>query len=162
MSEQEEKDQEKKEPESPYKAINRGKISTENAIKTLEKIMDVFGISQMGNHHVELACKQIEAGNLTLKNQEVFYKLSRAIEVHGEKKQQVFKLTEPNAAQMEDNGITLDSIVKSSLGISEEDDSDKMKTIARLVIGLPEEFTKTMTYSDIMILYGLHAVFFLG
>jgi hypothetical protein len=145
-----------------YKTIKKKKkISPENAVVIVEKMLDVLGIDEFEEDRVETVAGLVESGRLSLKDGVIQYTLARAIKVHDGKGQRTFPLSEPDDQKLDSAGVDIFKFGQE-LASGKELAGKDVKGIARLTLGIEEDFAHKIPTKDIMVVFSLYNLFFLG
>ena len=134
------------------------KISEDNAVKVLEKIMERYQITNLIKERANLFATKIMNGTMSLEKEGIRYELFHSIKVGGEPRK-TFTLQFPDAKLFKDNGINLDDFRKIELG---EPVPGLLEKLSCIMLGIPSEYGDSIPLKDNGMLFQIGCTFFLA
>lgn len=157
--------QERVEFEAKWKPFKRKPVVADEAslVKTVHRIAEISGAGELNAHQIKNTAEFVSSGQLWVnKEGQIIYSLRRAITVSGELRRD-FVISEISDKDMQSLGVDGFRIgMLIAQGKHDEIEQDEIRTIARGAIALPEDFAIQLPTRELMALYGLYVLFFLG
>lgn len=134
----------------------------DGVVATVHRIAEVAGVDVLTSQQVKTVGEFVRTGQLWLKDGAVMYSLRRSIKI-GDRLQKDFVLQEIPDSDMVELGVDAFRIgILIAQGRRDEIDQNDIRRIARGAISMPEDFAGQLPTRELMAIYGLYTLFFLG
>lgn len=163
-AEQKRIEQDRADFEAKWKPFKRKPLvaNEESLVATVHRIADLSGAGELTAQQVRNTAEFVSSGQLWVKDGQIMYSLRRAITIN-EKHRKDFVISEISDRDMAELGVDGFRVgMLIAQGKHDEIEQDDIRAIARGAIKLPQDFAVQLPARELMALYGLYAIFFLG
>jgi hypothetical protein len=150
--------------ESKYKPFKKKTVIADekSLVDTVHRIAEWSGVGEMPAEEVAQMCELISTGQVHFTDGKLCYELQRAVQRGGKLLKQL-NINEIPDERMEAVGVDAFQVgLKYITGRREEITSDTIRKIASEAVGLETEVVGRMNSRDIMTIYAVYMIFFLG
>lgn len=145
----------------PFKA--KKKISdTKSLVDTVHKIAEWSGVGEMSSVQVEQVCEFIATGQLYFTDGKLFFELKHGVK-RGDETKRTFEINEISDGEMEK--AEMDAFNLGMLNVQgrrDEITAKEIRKIAALATGMEDEIIQRMNSRDVLAIFSLYMLFFLG
>lgn len=135
------------------------KISRENAVKELERIMEIAEMAEFQEEFARPYINKIMFGKLFAKDGSIHYELSRPLDI-GQGPKKAFALLAPDSKSFKDNDIKLSDFSENGTGEASE---ETMLKCVSVFLGIPSEIAeKEISLKDKVAIFQIGTMFFLS
>ena len=134
------------------------KISQDNAIKVLKKMMERYQVAKLREEHVNLFIGKVMMGGMSLERDGIKYDLFHKIKVGGDPRK-TFTLQFPDSKSLKDNDVNLEDFQSIETG---QPLPGVMEKVSCIMLGIASEFGDSIPIKDRTLLFQIGCTFFLA
>jgi hypothetical protein len=134
------------------------KISQDNAIKVLKKMMERYQVARLQEEHVNLFIDKIMMGGMSLEKDGIAYELFHSVKIGGDPRK-TFTLQFPDSKSLKDNEIKIEDFQSVETG---QPLPGVIEKLACILLGIPSEHSEVIPIKDKTLLFHIGCRFFLA